>query len=167
MEQPALFLLSGLPGAGKTTFAQQLCSRTGAEHVESDAIRRGIAPEPRYTPRESGIVFALAERRVRAAMADGRSVVLDATNLTNRDRRRFVRAAAEMEATLIAIRVVAPEEVIRERLSGPRAGHSQAGVAVFEAMRGRPQPFPSPVLTVDTRFPIAPAVALAIRLAGG
>jgi predicted kinase len=112
MEQPALFLLSGLPGAGKTTFAQQLCSRTGAEHVESDAIRRGIAPEPRYTPRESGIVFALAERRVRAAIAGGRSVVLDATNLTNRDRRRFVRAAAEMEATLVAIRVVAPEEVI-------------------------------------------------------
>ncbi|MCC6386347.1 MAG: ATP-binding protein [Dehalococcoidia bacterium] len=166
MGQPALFLLSGMPGAGKTTFAQALAARTGAEHIESDAVRRSLAAQPTYTAKESGRVFAIVGRRVDAALAAGRSVIVDATNLTNRDRRRFVRAAAAAGARLIAIRVTAPEDVVRERLRQPRVGHSQANVRVFELMRGRAQGFDVPAVVVDTRFGIEAAVSLAVALAG-
>lgn len=166
MGQPALFLLSGMPGAGKTTFAQALAARTGAEHVESDAVRRSLAARPAYTAKESGRVFAIVGRRVEAALAAGRSAIVDATNLTNRDRRRFLNAAAAHGARLVAIRVTAPEGVIRERLGQPRVGHSQADVRVFELMQGRAQGFAVPAVVVDTRFGIEAAVSLATALAG-
>ncbi|MCL4242184.1 MAG: AAA family ATPase [Dehalococcoidia bacterium] len=160
----ALILLSGLPGTGKTTFARALGGRLKFAHVESDAIRRGLAAEPTYSPRESGMVFARVEAEARKALTDGKHALIDATNLTNRDRRRFVRLANETDSLLVAVRLTVPEEVVRERLASPRDGHSQADVAVFEKMRSRPQPFPFPAIVVDTRWGPEPAIALVLRL---
>lgn len=162
--QPALIMLSGLPGSGKTTFARALCQALAAEHVESDAIRRAIASQPAYTPREHARVFAIAEQRVAAALSGGRVAVLDATNLTRRDRRRFFQLAGQHASALIAVRVTVPDEVARQRLAGTREGFSQAGVAVFDQMRSRVQSFTVPVVVVDGRHPPAPAIALILRL---
>ncbi len=160
----ALILLSGLPGTGKTTFARALTERLEVVHVESDAIRRGLAAEPTYSPRESGLVFARVEAEARRALVEGRHVIIDATNLTNRDRRRFVRLASETDAMLVAVRLTAPEEVVRERLAGPRDGHSQADLGVYEAMKSRPQPFAFPAIVVDTRWGLEPAIDLVVRM---
>lgn len=160
----ALILLSGLPGTGKTTFARALGGRLAFAHVESDAIRRGLAVEPTYSPRESGLVFDRVEAEARRALTEGRHALIDATNLTNRDRRRFVRLANETDAQLIGVRFTAPEAVVRERLAGPRDGHSQADMRVYRKMQSRPQPFPFPAIVVDTRWGLEPAIALVLRL---
>jgi hypothetical protein len=55
---------------------------------------------------------------------------------------------------------VAPDAVIRQRLSNAREGHSQATLEVYEAMLHRPQQFGVPVVVVDTRFPLEPAIEL-------
>jgi predicted kinase len=163
---PALILLSGLPGAGKTTFAHALLAHfPAAEHIESDALRRSLAANPTYAPAESARVFAIAGGRASAALAAGRSVIIDATNLTNHDRKRFLRAARETGARLVAVRVLAPDDVVRKRLSAPRQGHSQAGIAVFEQMRMRPRAFTVPAVLVDTRFDLRPSLMLVLRLA--
>jgi predicted kinase len=157
---PALILLSGLPGAGKTTFARALAEVLDFTHVESDAVRRAVAGVPRYTTAESGVVFRHVEAQARSALAAGRHALVDATNLTHKDRKRFLKLATDTGATLVCVRLVAPDALIRARLGSPREGHSQATEAVYDLMRNRPQQFGVPLIVVDTRFPLAPAIAL-------
>lgn len=159
-----LILLSGLPGSGKTTFAHALSQQISVEHIESDAIRRALAPNPTYSPTESGAVFAHVEELARVALESGRHALVDATNLTNRDRRRFLKLANHLGARVVAIRVTAPDSVIRERLRNPRAGFSQAGLDTFERMKDRPQPFALPSIVIDSRYSLRPAIDLICRL---
>lgn len=161
---PALVILSGLPGTGKTTFAACLARRLPIVHIESDAIRRGISARPAYSSEESAAVFGRAERLAANALADGKNVVVDATNLSHRDRKRFLRLARQSGAKLVAVRLTAPETTVKDRLTRPRDGNSEAGLEVYEMMKGRPQPFRMPAIVVDTRFPLEPAVDLVLRL---
>lgn len=161
---PALILLSGLPGAGKTTFAHALADALEFTHVESDALRRALSATPLYTAGESAAVFAQAERLAATALEAGRHALVDATNLSNRDRKRFLRLADRTAATLVAVRITVPEDVIRERLATPRAGFSQATNAIYDLMRDRATRFTPPSIVVDTRYPLGPSIDLVLRL---
>lgn len=121
-------------------------------------------PKPTYTPQESGRVFDELERLAEEALASRQVVILDATNLTERDRRRFYTMTARLGAGLVAVRVTAPEHVIRERLASPREGYSEAGVEVFEEMRSRMESFRVPTVVVDTQWPVEPSLQLVERL---
>jgi len=134
------------------------------DHRERDAVRRSLFREPAYTPAESARVFATIESRAAASLRAGRNAIVDATNLARGDRRRFERLAERVEAPFIAVRLTAPDAEIRRRLAAPREGNSQAGLSVYEAMFGRARPFVGPVAVVDTRFDLAPSVALVVRL---
>ncbi len=161
---PVLILLSGLPGAGKTTFARALSTCLHFDHIESDRVRLEVTPFPTYSAGESAAVFARVDAAARRALAAGRHALIDATNLTTSDRRRFLRIATQLQVRLIVVRLTAPDSVIRERLSQPREGHSQAGVEVFEWMRARPQAIAEPSVVVDTRFSLRPAIDLVLAL---
>lgn len=162
--RPALVLLSGLPGSGKTTFARAFSRRVPCVVVESDAIRRSLARNPTYSRQESARVFDRVESRAAEALHNGQVALVDATNLSAADRERFVRLAERGGAPFIPVRIVAPESVILGRLSKPRTGHSQADGAIYERMKDRPELFRHPAVVVDSRFDPEPAISLIVRL---
>jgi predicted kinase len=154
----ALVLLVGYPGSGKTTLARALAERHRIAHLESDAVRREIFPVPSYTRRESGVVFREMERRAGEALLGGRDVIVDATNLRKEHRDRFLALAARVAARVIVVRCTAPDAIVRERLAAQREGFSQAGVEVFEEMRGSLERPHEMALVVDSRFGLEPAL---------
>lgn len=159
-----LVVLSGLPGTGKTTFAARLAARLDAFVLESDAVRRELFPERRYTRRESSAVFATVRERAAAALAKGSDVVIDATNLREWERTGFRELAGRHGAEVLGVRLTAPAVVVRERLAGGRAGASEADMGVYERMRGSEEPFATPCIQVDSRYCTEASVALAAAL---
>lgn len=81
--QPVVYLLVGLTGSGKTTYAEQLAATEGVVRLSVDDLlaarhgRYGIDyPEPRHGELEAPIVAEVTERMIELVRA-GQSVVLD------------------------------------------------------------------------------------------
>ena len=159
-----MLILSGLPGTGKTTFAVALAARAPVVHLESDAIRRELFSVPAYAPAEHARVFRTLEGRAARALAAGRGVIVDATNLVSNERRRFVRIAEAANATIVLVRFTAPEAVIRDRLAVPRVGYSQADVHVYDMMRARANSLRSAAVVIDSRFDFSSSLDLVLHL---
>ncbi len=138
--RPALIVISGLPGTGKSFLARQLAERLPAVIVESDFIRKTLVRKPNYSGRESAWVHRVAHVILRRQLRSGRHAIYDATNLSEWTREKAYRIAEQAEARLIVVRTVAPEKVIRGRLDrrsvarDPR-DHSDANWDVLMLLR--------------------------------
>jgi len=140
-ESPALVMLVGPPGVGKTTFARALTAATPIAAIESDAVRRALFARPRYDREESGAVFDAVHAALRRLLARGVSVLIDATNLVEAERAVMYGIAEESGARAVVVRLTAPAALVRKRLAaGEARGASEAGVAEFERMRRRREP---------------------------
>ena len=164
--RPWLFLMVGLPGAGKSTLARHVAAWLGPRgvHLESDRIRKILAgwdpekPLPRemYTPELNRKTFVVMEDQAREALHAGRSVVADATFLRAVYREPFHRLAQETGAGFLALFLSVDDETARRRLEDPRrAGFSDATVEVYEAMKATAElpPDDVPFLHLDGRRP--------------
>jgi predicted kinase len=149
----SLFLVTGLPGAGKTTFAAALARLTGATVIESDRFRGELFGEPVFSSRENGLLFRGIQGASRLLLAEGLAVIIDATNIDETDRRPFYRLADGGRSPLLIAALTAPEAVIEKRLRErvQRAdGYSYADLDVYHRMRGRVEPISRPHWRVDT-----------------
>ncbi len=114
--KPVLIVVSGLPGTGKSYFCRRLAERLASIILESDAFRRVLFPSPSYSLAESGRLFKAVHRLIKELLGKGVSVILDATNLSERYREYLYSIAERLEVKLILVRIEAPASVVRERL---------------------------------------------------
>ena len=87
-----MYLLVGISGAGKTTWAKTRLA--GAEYIGSDGIRMELFGKE-LTLRGYHRVHRIMNQRMRAALEQGRDVVVDSVHLSRRARRRVLRAVPE------------------------------------------------------------------------
>ena len=115
---PALFVVGGLSGTGKSYLAAALASRIGAVLVRTDAVRREAAHArpPAYTEAARAAVYAEARARAARHLRAGRPVVLDATHIARRDRDAARDVAASCGVPAMLLWLDAPEPVVRRRL---------------------------------------------------
>jgi predicted kinase len=158
--RPALLVLVGLPATGKTRIASELRRRTGAVVLESDAIRSLLVRQRRYTPPENRRLFAAIHGAIDALLADGVSVILDATNVAEVERKPLYAMAGQRDAKLILVHVTAPDGVARERLERRRneKSQSEADLRVYERMQSRVEEVRRPHHVIDTSGEIEPAL---------
>jgi predicted kinase len=171
-DRPALVLLSGLPGTGKSTWARRLSAATGADHVETDRLRRAMFPVRTYSGSEHAAVYGAAIRAVKRSLAKGRHVIFDATNLSEGARQPARRIAADGDAWLAIVQFDPPEDEVERRLAARRhephpADNSEADWEVYLALRPTYRPVAGPHWLVrsagDDDAAIADLVALLTR----
>ncbi len=159
--RPFLVLLSGLPGTGKSYFARALATQVPAVILESDALRKALVGQPTYAPPESGRLFLALRRLVGELLGEGIPAIVDATNITERNRRDFYRVAEGQGARLLIVQTVAPPHVVKERLAARQANpdeKSDATWAVYERMAAEANCIRRAYYHVDTTQDITPVI---------
>ena len=91
-KRPKLFMLIGLPGSGKSTFARNkvkfydnTCNETKLVIVSSDDIREELYGT-RSCQKDPARIFEIAHERVIEFLEQGWDVIFDATNITRKNR---------------------------------------------------------------------------------
>jgi len=166
--KPALIIVSGLPGTGKSYFSRKLAERLPSVVIESDALRKHLFPVPSYSSDESHHLFAACHRLIEEFLDIGISVILDATNLVEHHREPLYRIAQRLQAKLILVQVEAPRELVRERLQGRAEGidredKSDAGWNIYQRMKTRVERISRNYFAVDTSRDITPVIEKIVR----
>ncbi|MEX2237775.1 MAG: ATP-binding protein [Dehalococcoidia bacterium] len=157
-QRPALVATVGLPGSGKSHFAHLLAQRLPLVVLESDALRSILFRKPLHSYKENRRLFralhALAER----LLAEGHTVLLDATNLREEHRLDLKHIADRLSCPLILVELTAPEGLLIQRLKGRESRPAQAGVEVYVRMRAEAEPILLEHRCVDSSRDITSAI---------
>jgi len=172
LEQPALIVMAGLMGTGKSVLAALAAPRLGAAVIRSDVLRKEIlnlAPTDRhhvefgqgiYGGEVSARTYAAAHERAAALLQSGMAVIIDASYKRGQERHQALALARRLATPFLFIECVCPDEIVRERLErrvlDPREA-SDGRWEIYAAQKGdydRDDDLPREnKLTVDTSRP--------------
>ncbi len=166
--RPALILLSGLPGCGKSHLARELAAEAAVTVISSDRVRRILVAHPTYSDEEHEFINGACLRLVRRGLAARRIVVFDATNLREQHRQRFRDLARRHQAPCHLVLLDCHEATVRSRLQRRSRGEamdgSEADEHSYDLLRETVEPVHGPHLRLrgdgDTRAAAQAVLAL-------
>jgi aminoglycoside phosphotransferase family enzyme/predicted kinase len=142
--RPALVLMHGFSGSGKSVLAAELIEQLGAIRIRSDVERKrlhGLSAlvssdsargEGLYSADASHDTYEHLARMARAVIAAGYRAIIDACALKRVQRRPFATLARSMNVPLVVVDVQARREVLRSRIGARVDDASEATVEVLE-----------------------------------
>lgn len=144
-----IILVAGLPGSGKSYFAEHLAEKIDAVYINSDRVRMGLKTMGRYSFDDKLLVYKEMMLQTTQAVEQKRDVIVDATFYRHAMRDMFLRLAEGYHVAVCIIEVIADEGVIRKRLQRPRK-FSEADYRVYEIVRDDFEGIETPHLTLQS-----------------
>jgi predicted kinase len=142
-----IIAVCGLPGSGKSYFAQRLAGDLNAAYLSSDRLRKSLIKSPTHSPDEKQLVYETLFKMVKDLAKNGETVIVDAT-FHKRERRAQV-AALSAVARVVFIEVQADEKIVKERTSRDR-DYSDADFEVYLKLKADSESFTQPHLVLTS-----------------
>lgn len=148
--RPALIITHGLPGCGKSTFAQIALERLGAIRLRSDVERKrlfGLAAladskaqtdADIYSKDATRRTYARLHELARGVIAAGFPVIVDAAFLRHDERENFRALAQEMAVPFVIASLQTDAALLAERLalrSRQGSDASEADISVLQKLQ--------------------------------
>ena len=111
-----LIVLCGLPGSGKSTYANYLTECSPFECVSTDQIRKELYGNESIQDNPQK-VFDIAFKQLYMMGLNGMNAIFDATNITSRARRRVVQECRNYYDLIICKYIDTPLDVCLHRNS--------------------------------------------------
>lgn len=130
----------GIPGSGKTTFLRALAERRGYAYVNKDALREELLGDIEDQSQNRAI-WLESNRRIKEALAEGQTVVLDSTHAERWKREELVAFLRESGArTVVAVYFSVPLEVALQRNTGRERAVPESAIRSLESLLMRSPP---------------------------
>lgn len=153
LEKPALILMSGLMGTGKSVLARLISSRIGAEVIRTDVLRKEILDIPQTERRHEAFgrgiysnditrrtyeeTLTLASAKLRA----GKSVIIDASYKRREERKKVFEFAKKLNIDFFLIECICPEGIIKKRLDSRMAATGESSDGRWEIFQAQKDTF--------------------------
>ena len=162
-EQPLLVAMCGLPGTGKSYFAAKLTEQLPFLVLETDRLRKVLVEHPKYTTAEHRRVFRSCYYLIEYYLANGYSVLFDATNLNEEFRTHLYDISESTGAPLAVVHATAPLNTVRRRLKQRKADrhantYSDAGWLIYTRLVPVEEPVRREHYALDSSKSIAPVL---------
>jgi aminoglycoside phosphotransferase family enzyme/predicted kinase len=153
VDRPALAIVFGLPGVGKSTAARALERELAFRWIDTDVVRKelprsggpadttgrgGSAPYGAgiYTAEWNERTYSECERRAGEILLGGGRVVVEGSFRRERHRAQFLETASRLGVPAILLECSVGKDEARRRLATRPRGPSDADWSVYERMTG-------------------------------
>lgn len=109
-----LYMMCGISGSGKSTVTSKFAQMIGCEVISTDEKRaEWYGNEEDQTHNKE--LFMRIENMVTDLLNKNENVILDATNISTKSRRRFIMTAKRCKSNVVAVVVHTPIEIAKAR----------------------------------------------------
>ena len=120
-----LYIMCGLPGSGKSTWARHLVESGNALCVSRDSIRSMVgAGKYVFNKEMEPAIKSIAHYGI-CSLLDFNDVVVDETHITKESRSNMIEVAKSVGATPIIVHCYEVEGNIDRRMSGDSRGYTR------------------------------------------
>lgn len=170
-----LILVGGAPGTGKSTVSRALAEAIAAQVISSDDVRAelceaGCLSGPagqygtgRYSPEQVELVYREMLNRAGLLLAEGCSVILDATWRDTDARRRARALGRDHSCPIVELECSAPLGIAQERIGHRRGSTSEVTAEIAAALAKEPFSWPE-AHRLDTTESLSATVDAAVAV---